>query len=60
MGGPKQMWTPKEEKALRAGVLEYGAGKWRSILSDSKYGLDLKARSNVDLKVIKMTITFKR
>ncbi|XP_056843943.1 telomere repeat-binding factor 3-like isoform X2 [Raphanus sativus] len=50
MGGPKQMWTPKEEKALRDGVREYGAGKWRGILSDSKYGLDLKARSNVDLK----------
>ncbi|KAL0847588.1 hypothetical protein Bca101_020834 [Brassica carinata] len=50
MGGPKQMWTPKEEAALRAGVRRYGTGKWCSILLHPKYGLALKARSNVDLK----------
>ncbi|KAL0652099.1 hypothetical protein Bca4012_094790 [Brassica carinata] len=50
MGGRKQMWTPKEVTALRAGVRAYGIGKWRGILSDSKFGRALKARSNVDLK----------
>ena len=54
------MWTPKEVTALRDGVRKYGSGKWSGILSDSKYGRALKARSNVDLKVIKRTITLKR
>lgn len=60
MGGRKKMWTPKEVTALRDGVRKYGSGKWSGILSDSKYGRALKARSNVDLKVIKRTITLKR
>ncbi|CAG7865034.1 hypothetical protein HID58_035064 [Brassica napus] len=50
MGGRKKMWTPKEVTALRDGVRKYGSGKWSGILSDSKYGRALKARSNVDLK----------
>ncbi|KAF8098484.1 hypothetical protein N665_0266s0052 [Sinapis alba] len=50
MGGQKQMWTPKEEAALRAGVRRYGTGKWCRILSDRKYSRALEARSNVDLK----------
>ncbi|EFJ10871.1 hypothetical protein SELMODRAFT_426759 [Selaginella moellendorffii] len=50
MGAPKQKWTPEEEAALRAGVEKYGAGKWRAIQKDPKFGPVLKSRSNVDLK----------
>ncbi|KAH7430186.1 hypothetical protein KP509_09G087300 [Ceratopteris richardii] len=49
-GVVKQKWTPEEEAALRAGVEKYGAGKWRAIQKDAKYGACLISRSNVDLK----------
>ncbi|XP_010550307.1 PREDICTED: telomere repeat-binding factor 2-like isoform X1 [Tarenaya hassleriana] len=50
MGAPKQKWTAEEEAALKAGVLKYGTGKWRTILSDPEFSSVLKSRSNVDLK----------
>ena len=51
MGAPKHKWTPEEEEALMAGVLEHGIGKWRSILANPEYSSVLHSRSNVDLKV---------
>ncbi|MCD7468796.1 Telomere repeat-binding factor 1 [Datura stramonium] len=50
MGAPKQKWTPEEEAALKAGVLKYGPGKWRTILKDAEFSGVLYLRSNVDLK----------
>ncbi|RID72400.1 hypothetical protein BRARA_C04294 [Brassica rapa] len=50
MGAPKHKWTPEEEEALMAGVLEHGIGKWRSILGNPEYSSVLHSRSNVDLK----------
>ncbi|CAF2018405.1 unnamed protein product [Brassica oleracea var. botrytis] len=50
MGAPKHKWTPEEEEALMAGVLEHGIGKWRSILANPEYSSVLHSRSNVDLK----------
>ncbi|XP_019248276.1 PREDICTED: telomere repeat-binding factor 1-like isoform X1 [Nicotiana attenuata] len=50
MGAPKLKWTPEEEVALRAGVLKYGPGKWRTILKDPEFSGVLYLRSNVDLK----------
>eukprot|EP00252_Welwitschia_mirabilis_P022137 TRINITY_DN5902_c0_g1_i1.p1 TRINITY_DN5902_c0_g1~~TRINITY_DN5902_c0_g1_i1.p1 ORF type:complete len:269 (-),score=37.81 TRINITY_DN5902_c0_g1_i1:284-1090(-) len=50
MGAKKLKWTEEEEKALRLGVEQYGAGKWRTILKDPVLGAVLAARSNVDLK----------
>jgi hypothetical protein len=52
MGAPKQKWTAEEEAALKAGVVKYGAGKWRTILTDPDFSTILRMRSNVDLKVI--------
>jgi hypothetical protein len=51
MGAPKQKWTAEEEAALKAGVVKYGAGKWRTILTDPDFSTILRMRSNVDLKV---------
>jgi myb proto-oncogene protein len=51
MGAPKQKWTAEEEAALKAGVVKYGAGKWRTILTDPEFSTILRMRSNVDLKV---------
>lgn len=51
MGAPKQKWTAEEESALKAGVIKYGAGKWRAILKDPEFSGTLCLRSNVDLKV---------
>ncbi|XP_004511827.1 telomere repeat-binding factor 2-like isoform X2 [Cicer arietinum] len=50
MGAPKQKWTAEEEAALKAGVVKYGAGKWRTILTDPEFSTILRMRSNVDLK----------
>ncbi|CAI8588995.1 unnamed protein product [Vicia faba] len=50
MGAPKQKWTAEEEAALKAGVVKYGAGKWRTILTDPDFSTVLRMRSNVDLK----------
>ncbi|XP_024640205.1 telomere repeat-binding factor 2 isoform X1 [Medicago truncatula] len=50
MGAPKQKWTAEEEAALKAGVVKYGAGKWRTILTDPDFSTILRMRSNVDLK----------
>lgn len=50
MGAPKLKWTSEEECALRAGVVKYGTGKWRTILKDPEFAACLVARSNVDLK----------
>jgi len=50
MGAPKLKWTSEEESALRAGVVKYGTGKWRTILKDPEFAACLAARSNVDLK----------
>ncbi|XP_060175980.1 telomere repeat-binding factor 1-like isoform X1 [Lycium barbarum] len=50
MGAPKQKWTPEEEAALKAGILKYGPGKWRTILKDPEFSGVLHLRSNVDLK----------
>ncbi|KAM0945673.1 putative transcription factor MYB-HB-like family [Dioscorea sansibarensis] len=50
MGAPKQKWTAEEESALKAGVIKYGAGKWRAILRDPEFSGTLRLRSNVDLK----------
>ena len=55
MGAPKQKWTAEEEAALRAGVEKYGPGKWRAIQKDSKFGPCLTSRSNVDLKVRRLS-----
>lgn len=51
MGAPKQKWTAEEEAALKAGVIKHGAGKWRTILTDTEFSAILQMRSNVDLKV---------
>ncbi|XP_056176580.1 telomere repeat-binding factor 1 isoform X2 [Syzygium oleosum] len=50
MGAPKQKWTAEEEAALKAGVIKHGAGKWRTILTDTEFSAILQMRSNVDLK----------
>jgi Myb-like DNA-binding domain len=51
MGAPKQKWTAEEESALKAGVRKHGIGKWRNILRDPEFSMDLRLRSNIDLKV---------
>lgn len=51
MGAPKQKWTAEEESALKAGVKKHGIGKWRNILRDPEFSMDLRLRSNIDLKV---------
>lgn len=48
---PTNKWSAEEEQALRDGVDEYGAGKWRVIQKDPVFGAVLSTRSNVDLKV---------
>lgn len=58
MGAPKLKWTPEEEVALRAGVIKYGPGKWRTILKDPEFSGVLYLRSNVDLKVEFRVILF--
>lgn len=50
MGNQKLKWTAEEEEALTAGVVKYGAGKWKNILVDSEFKHKLANRSNVDLK----------
>ncbi|GAB2267732.1 hypothetical protein Dimus_002714 [Dionaea muscipula] len=50
MGNPKQKWTAEEEEALRAGVVKYGAGKWKFIQRDPEFNQFLHSRSNIDLK----------
>ncbi|KAJ8567350.1 hypothetical protein K7X08_019558 [Anisodus acutangulus] len=50
MGAPKQKWTSEEEAALKAGVANYGVGKWSTILKDPEFAGILHSRSNVDLK----------
>lgn len=52
MGNQKLKWTAEEEEALTAGVVKYGAGKWKNILVDSEFKQKLANRSNVDLKVL--------
>lgn len=56
MGAPKQKWTSEEEAALKAGVAKYGVGKWSTILKDPEFAVVLRSRSNVDLKVLDITI----
>ncbi|EKX52343.1 hypothetical protein GUITHDRAFT_134028 [Guillardia theta CCMP2712] len=41
-------WTERENEALRQGILQFGAGKWKKI--KDKAGTVLDNRSNVDLK----------
>jgi Myb-like DNA-binding domain len=55
MGAPKQKWTAEEESALKAGVRKHGIGKWRNILRDSEFSMDLRLRSNIDLKVTSLS-----
>ncbi|XP_073293949.1 single myb histone 1-like isoform X2 [Primulina huaijiensis] len=50
MGAPKQKWTSEEEAALKAGIQQYGVGKWSIILKDVEFSRVLRSRSNVDLK----------
>ncbi|CAL5369370.1 unnamed protein product [Camellia sinensis] len=56
MGAPKQKWTSEEEAALKAGVAKYGAGKWSTILKDPEFSASLHSRSNVDLKIMPLTL----
>lgn len=55
MGAPKQKWTSEEEAALKAGISKYGIGKWSTILKDPEFSSVLRARSNVDLKVLNIS-----
>ena len=43
-------WSAVEKAALFGGVSKYGVGKWKNILDDSHYGLQLINRTNVDIK----------
>lgn len=58
MGNPKQKWTAEEEEALRAGVAKHGTGKWKNIQRDPEFNPFLFSRSNIDLKVFFLVLSF--
>lgn len=58
MGNPKQKWTAEEEEALRAGVAKHGTGKWKNIQRDPEFNPFLFSRSNIDLKVFFLFLSF--
>ncbi|CAA7018445.1 unnamed protein product [Microthlaspi erraticum] len=42
--------TAEEEETLLAGIAKYGTGKWRNILEDPEFSVQLQYRTNIDLK----------